>query len=168
MNEQEKKTENPRAPENPPPPAPTLPPAPRRRRWVSILLSLLLLLVGGVAGSALTVLVIVRRAQHAIHHPEEAPARIASMLKRKLDLSGGQEAAVREALVPRLAALQQIRRDVQPRVETEFNLIEADVARELTPKQQEEWSALFRRMRDRWFPPPPPAADSDKTTQPAK
>ncbi len=68
-----------------------LPPVPRpRRRWLTLLLCLLIFGAGLVCGAGLMIVTTVHRLQYAIHHPEDAPARVATTLKRKLALDDKQ------------------------------------------------------------------------------
>ena len=59
----------------------------RRRRWRAHSRGLLIFFGGMVCGGGLTVIVAVRNIRHAIHHPEEVPARLTRYLTRRLDLS---------------------------------------------------------------------------------
>ena len=129
---------------------------PRRRRWVSVLLGLILFLSGGLIGSGLTARAIIRGAQHRLHHPEEFPARATARLRRSLDLSDAQAAAVESVLRTRQAAIQEIRRDFQPKIEAEIDKLGTDVAGVLTPDQAARWKAALDEKRRVWIPPVPP------------
>ena len=136
-----------------PPAAPTSLPKPRRRWWVTLLLSLVIFAAGAVVGAGLTVAVAVKRIQHAIMHPEEAPRHITDHLRSKLDLTDEQASAVLLIVTKRQAALQAIRAEVHPRVETELEGAFADVDKLLTPKQSAAWRTMVKRLRDNWMPP---------------
>jgi hypothetical protein len=140
----------------PPPLAPQPPVRPRRRRrWVTVLLALVLFTAGGVVGSGLTLLVAVRQVRYIIHHPQEFPERAAHRLRSRLHLSDSQTAAVREILAKRQAALQEIRRSVQPQVEAQLEGVRADIDAVLTPEQAAKWNAIFKARMEAWLPPPP-------------
>ncbi len=136
---------------------PSLPHRPRRR-WVSWLLALLLLMSGAGIGSGLTALAMVRGVQHRLRHPEEFAARATARLRRFLDLTDQQAIEVEAALRTRQAALQKIRREVQPQVEEELRLLQAEVAASLTPDQADKWNRWFEQKRQTWLAPPPPPA----------
>ena len=145
------------------PPLPTTIP-PRPRRWVRVVAALLIFLGGMVCGGGLTVIVAVRNIRHAIHHPEEVPARITRYLTRRLDLTSDQAEQVEALIARRQANLQAIRRDAQPRVESELSALHAEIGQVLTPDQRAKWDDIFDEAVDRWMPPPPPP--SDASTQP--
>jgi hypothetical protein len=130
-------------------------PAPRPRRWRSLLLALLIFVSGAIVGGGLTVI----RARHgawwAIHHPEEAPPRIAAHLRWKLGLSDDQTQQVEAIVRKRQQALQAIRREVHPRVMAELDRVEADIDYVLNDSQRAKWHALFTKLRERWIPPLP-------------
>jgi len=114
---------------------------------------------GVVVGGGVTVIVIVRHAQHMAQHPEEMPARATARLRRALDLTHEQADQVRGILTERQKSLMQIRTEVQPRVEAELDCVEAEISAVLTDDQRTQWHALFTRLRNKWLPPLP-------TTQP--
>lgn len=132
-----------------------LPPMPRRRRWRTLLVSLLLVVAGAAIGAALTVLVIVRQVQHRVRHPEEFPPRAAARLQRYLELSDDQTRRVEAILGERQADLQEIRREVQPRVEAEIERIRREIEAVLDPRQAERWNTWLDQKRQTWLPPLP-------------
>lgn len=133
----------------------TIPPRPRR--WLRLLAALLIFGAGMICGGGLTVMVAVHRIDQAIRHPEEAPARITKYLTRRLDLNPDQAEQVEQLIAARQLRLQNIRREVQPRVESELNELKAQIDHVLTPDQQVKWDQVFDDALDRWLPPPPPA-----------
>jgi hypothetical protein len=126
-----------------------------RRRWLSVLLVVVLLGCGALIGSGLTVLVAVNRLQHALHHPEEFPAKATAMLRHKLGLSDDQAAKVEDIFRHRQAALLAIRREARPRVEAELGRVRAEVAEVLDAAQVNEWNLWFEEKRAKWLPPLP-------------
>ncbi len=138
-------------------PAPTasLPPPRRRRWWVSLGLALVIFASGCIVGGTATLLVARNRILHALHHPEEGPARIAARLKRKLDLTDEQTKKVEAILARRQAALAAIRRRVQPEVESQLDLVESEIAEVLDDSQRAEWRQRIEALRATWLPPKP-------------
>jgi hypothetical protein len=132
----------------------------RRRSWKTWLLALLIFLAGSVVGGAFTAGVIARSVQRAIAHPEEAPTRITARLARRLDLTDDQRERVRQIIASKQQSLLEIRRDVQPRVETQLEQLESEIAAVLNPKQQEEWRTMVTTFRKTWLPPLAPAPTS--------
>jgi hypothetical protein len=144
---------------------PALPARPRRRR--RIIAAILIFLGGMICGAGLTVIVAVHNIRHAIHHPEEVPARITRYLTRRLDLTDDQASQVEALIAQRQANLQAIRRETQPRVAAELTALRAEIGQVLTPDQRDKWDEIFDEAIDRWMPPPPPAPPSASTTQPS-
>lgn len=118
---------------------------------------MLIFFSGMVCGGGLTVIVAVRNIRHAIHHPEEVPARLTRYLTRRLDLSSDQAEQVEGLIVQRQAHLQAIRRETQPRVAAELSALREEIGQVLTPDQRAKWDDIFDEAIDRWMPPPPPA-----------
>jgi hypothetical protein len=130
------------------------PPTPhRRRRWKTWLLALLIFLAGTLFGGALTAGAIFRSVHRAIAHPEEAPQRITARLSHRLDLTDDQRERVRQIIASRQQSLLDIRRDVQPRIETQLEQLESEIAAVLNPKQQEQWRTMVSTFRKTWLPP---------------
>lgn len=143
-------------------PAP-LPRPKRRRRWVTVLLALVIFGAGFVGGGGTAVLVIVRRVQHTLRHPGEAPRRITRRLQRRLKLTDEQAEKVLAVVTRRQQALLAIRREVQPRVLTEIEGAYADVADLLDDAQRDRWRRIYDSLRSQWLPPlPPPAAPATR------
>ena len=140
---------------------------PRRRRWLTLLLGLVIFIAGLAAGSGLTVLFAIRGLQYAIHHPEQGPARLASVLQRKLGLDDRQKSQVQAIATERQAALQGIRREFHPQVQHQFDLLREQVDGVLTDSQRTRWERLFDELRQRWTPPPPAAREAPNTQAPS-
>jgi hypothetical protein len=128
-----------------------------RRRWLSVLLGVLIFGGGFATGVGFTIVTAVHRLQYTIHHPEEAPARVAAMLKRKLGLDEAQAAKVESAVAKHQAALAAIRREFQPQVMEQLRQIRDEIGECLNPKQREHWYKMFDDVRDRWLPALPAA-----------
>ena len=121
-------------------------PATRRPRWRTLLLVLSVFIAGAVAGSGFTVGFAIHRVQYAIHHPEEAPDRITKALRRQLKLDDRQAAQVRAIVVERQASLQGIRREFQPRVEQELDVLRDKISAILNDSQKQALGAFAVRV----------------------
>jgi hypothetical protein len=145
--------------------SPALPPAlpAARRRWVRIVVALFIFFAGAIFGCGLTVIVAVHNIRHAMHHPEEVPARITRYLTRRLDLSPDQADKVQLLIARHQSHLQAIRRETQPRVAVELSGLRQEIGDLLSPQQKSKWDDIFNEAVDRWLPPPPPPPP---TTQP--
>jgi hypothetical protein len=142
-----------------------------RRRWLTVLLCSVIFLAGGVVGGGLTGLVLVRRAQDAINHPEQMPGRIAKRLAHRLDLDPEQAQQVVRILEHHQASLLGVRAAMWQRAEPELDRLEVDVAGILRPDQVERWRRHYRTLRDDWrprFPNRPPRADGSPREGPSR
>jgi hypothetical protein len=133
-----------------------LPPAPPpRRRWLTALFGILIFVGGTACGAGLMLLVVDKRIQHAIHHPEEAPQRIATRLKWWLGLDADQRAKVEAIVSKHQVELMKIRREVQPKVVEQLGQVRDEISGVLTDSQRERWMKLYDEVRDRWLPAMP-------------
>jgi len=148
------------------PPAVDVQPLPavrRPRRWLTWLLMLVVFFSGlaiGIGGTSITIL---NRILDAFHHPEKAPQRIAARLQGKLDLTDEQTVKVEAIVQTRQRELQKIRREVQPRVESQLDQVEQEIAEVLDEAQQAKWHALIRHWREVWIPPLPEQSQTKHT-----
>jgi hypothetical protein len=129
-----------------------------RRRWVTVLAAVLIFGAGLVSGVGLTIVVAVHRLQYAIHHPEQAPSRVAHVLKRRLGLSAEQETQIEAIVAKRQAELTAIRQRFHPQIEEQLDELHKEIGEVLTAPQRERWATMFGEFRDRWLPAAPPAA----------
>jgi hypothetical protein len=135
---------------------PTVPPPPpprKRRRWLAAVLVFFVFIAGMLCGAGLTIAMAVHRLRYAIHHPEEVPARITAMLDKRLHFSAEQQTKVESLIAERQAHLQNIRREVQPQVQSELDGLRSDISALLTPDQQEKWDRLYTEAIRTWMPP---------------
>lgn len=105
-------------------------------------------------------------AQENIAHPEKARERLLAWMRWKLELSESQVRQVAELLRSRQAAVMEIRRQVQPQVETQLDRLEEDVAAVLTAQQQQEWHDMVARLRNQWIPPLPSGESGRRSEHP--
>ncbi len=126
-----------------------------RRRWLTALLGVLIFGAGFACGAGFTIVVAVHRLQYAIHHPEEAPARVASTLQRKLRLDDAQKAKIEAIVAKHQVELAAVRREFQPRVIEQLEQIRDEIGQVLDDSQRERWTKMFDTVRDRWLPPIP-------------
>jgi len=145
---------------------PTIPPR-RPGRWLSVLLAVSLLLSGMVIGAGLATIVIVKRIQHGLTHPETFPAAAAGKLRRVLDLTPGQVQAVEAILRRRQASLQEIRMEFRPRLESELDEIGRQIAEVLKPDQAARWEIWLRQKRAQWLPALPGASRPPTASSPS-
>ncbi len=127
----------------------------RRQFWKPALLSLVIFSSGAIGGTCATLIFIRQQVHHRIHHPEEMPSKIATRIQRKLSLSGEQTLQVEAIMVERQQAIQKIRREFQPQIETELEQLEKQVAGLLDDSQRIKWQAWFQEIRAKWIPAAP-------------
>ena len=133
------------------------PPTPLRkpkRRWLhAFLLGGLILGCGMVIGSGLTLTVLWNGLRQARQHPEQAPDRITKHLQRRLKLDEEQTEAVREIVTRRHRNLEEMRAEIQPRVEAELEEARKEIEAVLTPEQVAKWNRMYQMMQRRLMPP---------------
>jgi hypothetical protein len=118
--------------------------------------ALLIFVSGLIVGGGVTLITVRHRALWAIRHPDEVPPRVAAHLRWKLGLSDEQTEQVERIVRKRQQALQEIRREVQPRVTAELDRVESEIDVVLNAGQRTKWHKLFAHLRDTWLPLPPP------------
>jgi hypothetical protein len=138
-----------------PPAPPPAPPQAPRRRWLTALLCTVIFAAGGIVGSGATAVVLVRRAQDAVRHPEELPRRFALRLQRRLDLRPAQTERVEAIFARHQRTLLDARERMLRQAEPELHDLEEDVAAVLDPGQVEPWRRHYRTLRDDWLPRAP-------------
>lgn len=126
-----------------------------RPRWVMPVLVFLVFASGMVIGGAASVGIVLYRVRQTIRHPEQIAANMTARLARKLDLDNSQKVHVQAIITDHQKNLQAIRREVQPRVEAEFEAGAADIGKVLTPAQKAKWDAMFAELMKDWVAPAP-------------
>ena len=127
----------------------------RRPFWKPVLLSLVIFASGAIVGTCATLILIRQQVHYRIHHPNEMPGRIAARIQRKLDLGDEQTEQVQAFITERQQAIQKIRREFQPRLETELNQMQTQIADLLDDSQRVAWEAWFQEVRATWIPQAP-------------
>jgi hypothetical protein len=128
-------------------------PAPaQRRRWLTVLLAILIFGAGLVSGGALTTAFVVSRVRSLIHHPEQAPARIAARIGRRLHLDDAQQAKVEAIVAARQRELMRLRGEIQPQIMEQLDGLRTEIGEVLTESQREQWQRMFDEFRERWVP----------------
>jgi predicted Co/Zn/Cd cation transporter (cation efflux family) len=136
--------------------------AKRRRRWLSVLVGVLIFGGGFATGVGVTIVTAVHRLHYAIHHPEQAPARVAATLKRKLSLDEAQTSKVESVVAKHLQVLIAIHNEFLPKVMEQLRQIRDEIGETLDEKQREHWYKMFDDVRERWLPALPPAEKHEK------
>jgi hypothetical protein len=138
-----------------------LPATQPRRRWITIVAACLIFGAGLASGTGLTIVVAVHRLQHAVHHPEEAPARVAKLLQRRLRLDDKQASQIEAIVAKRQTELTAIRRQFHPQIAKQLDELHREIGEVLTGPQRERWHKMFDEFSERWLPPAPPEAAKD-------
>lgn len=129
-----------------------VPPMPRRRRWVSIVLTLVIFLAGMIAGVGGLIILVRYQAMKKLQHPEQEVPRMAARIGWQLKLNPVQVKEVEKILRNRMAALDGVRREVQPRVNAELDLVDKQITELLDARQAENWHKIFLQYRKTCVP----------------
>jgi hypothetical protein len=122
-----------------------------------VALGLVILVCGMLIGAGGTLICVKRIILHAIHHPDEAPARITARMQKRLHLTEEQAQRVKAILTQRHRSIMAIRREAQPKVVQELDKAKQEVAAILPPDQARSWNLRFDELRQKWIPPLLPA-----------
>lgn len=109
----------------------------------AMLLLVAAFLLGGVAGGA-GVAAGLGRERGGGHGRD--PERYQRMLNHELGLTTNQQDSVKSILARHRQAMDSVWQDVQPRVETLRTIIRSEIARQLTPEQQEKFDKMNQRI----------------------
>jgi hypothetical protein len=127
----------------------------RLRPWLKVLLLLVIFVCGMIGGSGLTVMVIVQRLHQGMNNPAQRAVNWTNRLTRKLDLDTTQSDAVLRVMTDASMRFEDIRRDLYPRVQTELDRMEREVAAVLPPDKAKQWREQFNHLREHWLPAAP-------------
>ncbi len=126
--------------------------APRRACVRSLLFSMMILVCGAAIGSLATALLMQRDEPRFGHRPENMAQYIADEMERKYSLTPEQKQTILGVFEEHSKKLAEIRAEVGPRVEAEFDAVRKSVESVLTPEQAAEWSQEYEKMRHKWRP----------------
>lgn len=124
------------------------------RAWVrSLLFSMMILVCGAVIGSVGTAFYMKDRdVPRPSHRPENMAQHIADDMERKYGLTSEQKQKVLSVMEEHSKKLAEIRAEVAPRIEAEFDEVRKSVETVLTPEQAQAWVPEYEKMRRKWRP----------------
>lgn len=93
-----------------------------------------------------------------IRDPDQAPKRLAELIRSELGLTAEQTAAVEKLSIRHFDAIDDLRSEIHPRFRAELDSFEADVRALLSEPQAAAWKALRARWSEKMPPPPRGAA----------
>ncbi len=122
--------------------------------WKSALaLSLVAFVCGVTVGAAGSLHYVANKFPPFREQPERMPGRIASHLRGQLNLDAAQTEEVRRVFDRGLIKLREVRKGVQPQLDTVAGETFDEVNAVLEPRQREKWRVWFEMMRLRFTPP---------------
>jgi hypothetical protein len=143
-----------------------------RRSWLkTVLLGTVVLVSGMVIGSGLTIIGIRQWAQEMRQRPDMFSNRILARMEQDLKLTKDQKTELGKIFKDTRAELDEMRKQHRVQAQAFFRDFHDQVARVLTPDQQKEWEAWWKKARERAFkdrpggPPRPGGSDRDKGTR---
>ena len=128
---------------------------PRRRRLATILIALGIFFCGVLVGWGLTFKVFSEGYKRAFQDPEVLAEKIIRRMERRLDLNSDQVKQVREIILEQQKALQALRKEFRPRLDSQIEKTRRELAAVLTPEQARKWQKTFARIQRFWLPPLP-------------
>ncbi len=132
------------------------------RRWRCAATLLAVFVCGVVVGSAATVYVINERFYLRSKEPASIPERLTRRLRREIDLTDPQAQQVQDILTRRMMQIMEIREQVRPQMEAQFQAVRHEVAQVLAGDQVQRWEQWFddfrERRRKRWKSLAPPSS----------
>ena len=140
----------------------SLPHAPRRLWRANVLLGLLIFVCGGVCGAGVGMLLEKQHFQDILRYPERGPERIVARMRSRLQLDDRQTQQVQALVEKRVAALEEVHRQVDPLLAKQLELFEAEVAEVLNPQQRAEWHEYMQPIPKKWYPLVSPQGSSAK------
>jgi hypothetical protein len=126
-----------------------------RRRWIrSIILGVVIFICGALVGGGITVKVIAKGINKFYRSSTESVAdNITNRLRKRLDLTDDQTARIRSIILERQVELRRIRKDVRPKIETQFENTRREINEILTPAQVKIFEEHYKRMTRFWLHP---------------
>jgi Spy/CpxP family protein refolding chaperone len=110
----------------------------------AVLLLVAAFLLGGVVGGGTVAFGLQPGGRGGAHGRD--PERYQRLLNHELDLTATQQDSVKIILARHRQAMDSVWQDVAPRVETLRSAIRSEIARQLTPEQQEKFDRMNQRM----------------------
>ena len=126
-----------------------------RRGCLWALLLLVVFVSGLVCGAGLAL----RAVRRYVRKPEERVEHTTRWLDRRLKLTDDQAREVRQILRRQQQDLQQVAREVRPRVVNRLEKTAGQIGEVLDEEQKREWEEIVREFRKRWLPPEPQETD---------
>ena len=133
---------------------------PKKRRWTKVLLGIVILLCGIIIGAGGTAAVMQKLIHRVFEHPEELPEMITSRMEKKLDLTSEQAVEVKRVLDVRIGNIQEIMKEVHPRIHEELTSLRDEVDEVLDEEQRKKWRTRFKRFHE-FIPASKPSGDSE-------
>jgi hypothetical protein len=128
---------------------------PRRRRSWTILLALIIFICGVLVGGGLSFKFVIAGYKRAFQDPDFLAEKIIRRMERRLDLSSDQVKQVREIILEQQKALQSLRKEFRPRLDSQIENTRKELGKVLTPEQAQKWEKIFARIQRFWLPPLP-------------
>jgi hypothetical protein len=125
----------------------------QNRRWIPAVLMAALFLSGGVIGAGLAAIAI-HGQREMLFNREKLPDMILLMIQDDLGikLSPDQMQQVKTILEKRQESLRNLRVEVRPRFDREYDLLDSQVGAVLDSSQRGKWHEAFREKLLVWFP----------------
>jgi hypothetical protein len=135
------------------PPISPIKPVRQRRRWLPTILMAALFLSGGVIGAGLAAIAI-HSQREVLLNRDKLPDLVLLMIQNDLGikLTPDQMQQVKTILEKRQESLRNIRAEVRPRFDHEYDLLDSQVGAVLDASQRNKWHEAFRENLLVWFP----------------
>ncbi len=126
----------------------------KNRRWIAGVLMASLFLSGGVIGAGLAAIAIHSQREKMMLNREQLPDLVLMMIQNDLGikLSPDQTQQIKGILEKRQESLRNIRAEVRPRFDHEYELLDKQVSDVLDTSQRSKWHEAFREQMLVWFP----------------
>ena len=121
----------------------------RRVFWLSAMF-----VAGAFAGGAVTTILIDRMRSEILKHPEKLADRLMMTIRHDAgsSLTETQDRAIREIIDRHHARFMKLHNEYHPKVVSEIDALETDLAAAMTEEQRNIWLSRFRCVRERMMP----------------
>jgi len=126
-------------------------PAPQRSWIKTAFLGTVVLLSGMIIGSGLTIIGVRQWADEMRQRPDMFSYLILSRMEQELSLTKQQKSELGKILKDTKSELEEMRAQHRAQGQAFFRDFHDQVVRVLTPDQQKEWEAMWKRARERAF-----------------